>query len=123
MGHPDVKARYAGVDADYSDWRVALTKTVARGWNVGAAVIGANNDRYWRPPVCALSMANGDTRAVNRSAFIVRAGRTFCVAKVPIGAWRAVGRVAAATPARVAPPTATTRLARCGAAAPRRTCP
>ncbi|HEY9027795.1 MAG TPA: TorF family putative porin [Burkholderiaceae bacterium] len=77
VGRTDVKARYAGVDADYSDWRVALTKTLAGGWNVGASVAGANNDRYWRPPVGGLSMAHGGTRAVNRGAFIVQAGRTF----------------------------------------------
>jgi uncharacterized protein (TIGR02001 family) len=77
VGHTDVKARYAGVDADYTDWRVALTKTFAGGWNVGAALAGATNDRFYRPPVGGLSLANGDTRAVNRTALVVQAGRTF----------------------------------------------
>ena len=77
LGHTDVRARYAGVDADYTDWRVTLAKTFAGGWNAGATLAGANNDRYWRAPVGGLSMANGDTRAVNRTAFIVQLGRTF----------------------------------------------
>ena len=77
VGRTDVKARYAGVDPDYTDWRVALTKTLAGGWSAGAALAGANNDRYWRPPVGGLSLANGDARAVNRTAFIVQLGRTF----------------------------------------------
>ena len=77
VGRTDVKARYAGVDADYTDYRVALTQTFAGGWSLGAAVAGAGNDRFYRPPVGGLSVANGDTRAVNRPAFIVQAGRTF----------------------------------------------
>jgi uncharacterized protein (TIGR02001 family) len=77
VGRTDVKARYAGVDPDYTDWRLSLAKTLPGGWNAGAALAGANNDRYWRAPVGGLSMANGDTRAVNRTAFIVQLGRTF----------------------------------------------
>ena len=77
VGHTAVKARYGVVDADYTDYRLALTKTFAGGWNLGASVAGANNDRFYRAPVGGLSMANGDTRAVNRPAFIVQAGRTF----------------------------------------------
>ena len=77
VGRTDVKARYAGVDPDYTDWRVALVKTFAGGWNAGASLAGANNDRYWRAPVGGLSLANGDTRAVNRTAFIVQLARTF----------------------------------------------
>ena len=77
VGHTDVKARYAGVDPDYTDYRLALTKTFAGGWNVGATVAGATNDRFYKSPVGGLSLANGETRAVNRTAFIVQAGRTF----------------------------------------------
>jgi uncharacterized protein (TIGR02001 family) len=77
LGHTDVKARYAGVDADYTDWRVSLSKTLAGGWNAGATLAGADNDRYWRAPVGGLSLANGETRAVNRTAVIVQLGRTF----------------------------------------------
>ncbi len=77
VGHTDVKASYGGIDADYTDYRLALTKTFAGGWNVGASVAGANNDRFYRPPVGGLSAANGDTRDVNRTAFIVQVGRTF----------------------------------------------
>ena len=77
VGRTDVKARYAGVDADYTDYRLALTRTFAGGWNVGACVAGAGNDRFYRPPVGGLSAATGDTRTVNRAAFIVQAGRTF----------------------------------------------
>ncbi len=77
VGHTDVKARYAGVNADYTDYRLALTQTFAGGWNAGASVAGAGNDRFYRPPAGGLSLANGDRRAVNRTAFIVQAGRTF----------------------------------------------
>ncbi len=77
VGRTDVKARYGGVNPDYIDYRVALTRTFAGGWNAGAAIAGATNDRFYRPPVGGLSTANGDTRAVNRAAFIVQLGRTF----------------------------------------------
>ena len=77
VGRTDVKARYAGVNADYTDYRIGLTRTFAGGWSLGAAVAGADNDRFYRPPVGGLSAANGDTRAINRAAFIVQAGRTF----------------------------------------------
>lgn len=77
VGHTDLKARYAGIDADLTDYRVSLSKTFTGGWNLGVAAAGANNDRAYRPPVGGLSMANGDRRAVNRAAFIVQGGRTF----------------------------------------------
>ena len=77
VGRTDVKASYAGVNPDYTDYRLALTRTFAGGWNLGAMVAGAGNDRFYRSPIGGLSYANGDTRAVNRAALIVQAGRTF----------------------------------------------
>jgi uncharacterized protein (TIGR02001 family) len=77
VGHTDVKATYAGVDPDYTDYRLALTKTFNGGWNVGASVVGASNDRFYRPPVGGLSLADDGTRAVNRTALIVQLGRAF----------------------------------------------
>ena len=68
---------FGAVDAGYTDYQLALMKTFAGDWNVGASVVGANDDRFHRPPVGGLPMANGATRAVNRAAFIVQAGRTF----------------------------------------------
>ena len=77
VGRTDVKATYAGVNPDYTDYRLALTRTFTGGWSLGAALAGAGNDRFYRPPVGGLSFADGDTRSVNRAAFIVQAGRTF----------------------------------------------
>jgi len=38
---------------------------------------GANDNRFYRPPVGGLSLANGETRNVNKPVFILQAGRTF----------------------------------------------
>jgi uncharacterized protein (TIGR02001 family) len=77
VGRTDVKARYGGVDPDYTDWRVSLTKTFAGGWNAAVAGAGAGNDRFYRPPAGGLSYANGSTRDVNKPTLIVQVGRTF----------------------------------------------
>jgi uncharacterized protein (TIGR02001 family) len=77
IGRTDLRATYGGVSGDYTDWRVALTKTWDKGWSLGGAVVGADNDRYWRPPVGGLSFANGDTRDVNKPTLVVQLGRTF----------------------------------------------
>jgi uncharacterized protein (TIGR02001 family) len=77
VGHTDVKATYAGVDPDYTDYRVTLSKTFTGGWSVSAAGAGANNDRFYRPPVGGLSYGNAHTRDVNKPVFIVQVGRTF----------------------------------------------
>ena len=77
LGHTDVKARYGSVDPDTTDYRIALAKTFAGGWNVSGAWVGANNDAFNRPPVGGLSSANGQARAVNRGTAIVQVGRTF----------------------------------------------
>ena len=77
VGHTDVKGTYAGVNPDTTDWRVTLGKTFAGGWSVSAAAAGANNDRFYRPPVGGLSDANGETRKVNKPVLILQVGRTF----------------------------------------------
>ena len=77
VGHTDVKATYAGVDPDYTDYRVTLSKTFAGGWSVSAAGAGASNNRFYRPPLGGLSYGNGDTRNVNKPVLILQAGRTF----------------------------------------------
>ena len=77
VGHTDVKATYAGIDPDYTDYRVTLSKTFTGGWSVSAAAAGANNDRFYRPPVGGLSFGNGETRNVNKPVLIIQAGRTF----------------------------------------------
>ncbi len=77
VGHTDVKATYAGVNPDYTDYRVTLSKTFTGGWSVSAAGAGANNNRFYRPPVGGLSYGNGDTRNVNKPVLILQAGRTF----------------------------------------------
>jgi len=77
IGRTDVKAMYGNVNPDYTDWRVALTKTFAGGWNVSAAAVGATNDTFYRPPIGGLSAANGDTRDLNRPVLVLQVGRTF----------------------------------------------
>ena len=77
IGRTDVKAMYGNVNPDYKDWRVALTKTFTGGWNVSAAAAGATNDAFYRPPIGGLSLANGDTRELNRSVLVLQLGRTF----------------------------------------------
>ena len=77
IGRTDVKAMYGNVNPDYTDWRVALTKTFTGGWNVSAAAAGATNDAFYRPPIGGLSLANGDTRELNRSVLVLQLGRTF----------------------------------------------
>jgi len=56
---------------------VTLGKTFTGGWSVSAAGAGANNNRFYRPPVGGLSYGNGDTRHVNKPVLIVQVGRTF----------------------------------------------
>jgi len=77
VGHTDVKATYAGIDPDYTDYRVTLGKTFTGGWSASAAGAGASNDRFYRPPVGGLSFANGQVRNLNKPVFIVQVGRTF----------------------------------------------
>jgi hypothetical protein len=56
---------------------VTLGKTFTGGWSVSAAGAGANNDKFFRLPVGGLSLANGDTRKLNKPVLIVQVGRTF----------------------------------------------
>jgi len=77
VGHTDVKATYGGIDADYTDYRLTLSKTFTAGWSVSAAGAGANNDKVYRPPVGGLSLASGETRHVNKPVFILQVGRSF----------------------------------------------
>ena len=77
VGHTDVKATYAGMNPDYTDYRLTLGKTFSGGWSVSAAGAGANNNRFYRPPVGGLSYGNGDTRNVNKPVLILQVGRTF----------------------------------------------
>jgi len=78
LGHTEVPASYGGnINPDYTDYRVALSKTFSGGWNVSAAAVGATNDAFFRPPTGGLSAANGDTRSLNRPVLVLQAGRTF----------------------------------------------
>ena len=77
VGHTDVKASYGGINPDYTDYRLTLSKTFTGGWSVSAAGAGANNNKFFRPPTGGLSAANGDTRNLNKPVLIVQVGRTF----------------------------------------------
>lgn len=77
IGLTDVKATYGSVNPDYSDYRVALSKTFSGGWNTSAAIVGASNNTFFRPPAGGLSMANADTRELNKPVLVLQVGRTF----------------------------------------------
>lgn len=77
IGRTDVRARYGALNPDYTDYRLALVKTFPGGWNASAAVIGASNNAFFRPPTGGLSAGNGDTRALNKTMLVLQAGRTF----------------------------------------------
>ena len=77
LGRTDVKASYGSLSPDYSDYRVALSKTFSGGWNASAAVVGATNNAFFRPPTGGLSAANGDTRELNKPVLILQVGRSF----------------------------------------------
>ncbi len=77
VGRTDVRGHYGALDPDYTDYRATLTKTFKDGWNIAATVAGANNNALFRAPTGGLSFANGDTRSLNKAAFILQAGRTF----------------------------------------------
>ncbi len=77
IGRTDVKASYGSVSPDYTDYRVALTKTFSGGWSFSAAVVGATNDTFFRAPTGGLSAANGDTRSLNQTVGVLQIGRSF----------------------------------------------
>ena len=66
-----------GHNPSYADWRVAVAKTFEGGWNASVGVVGATNNRFFRPPTGGLSATDGATRALNRAALVVQVGRTF----------------------------------------------
>jgi hypothetical protein len=72
-----VKANYGSLSPDYTDYRLALSKTWTAGWNASLAVVGATNDAFFRPPTGGLSLANGDTRDLNRPVVVLQLGRAF----------------------------------------------
>jgi len=77
VGYTDVKASYGALNPDYADWRLAVAKTCTGGWNASAAVVGATNNAFFRPPTGGLSAANGDTRELNKPVLVLQAGRSF----------------------------------------------
>jgi uncharacterized protein (TIGR02001 family) len=77
VGRTQLKHGYGAVNADYTDWRVSLTKTFTGGWSAAIAGAGASNDTFYRPPVGGLSYANGSTRDLNKPTLILQVGRTF----------------------------------------------
>lgn len=77
LGRTDVKATYGGISADYTDYRLGLTRTFSGGWSLSGAWVGATNDRFYRPPVGGLSAANGETRELNKDRLVLQVGRSF----------------------------------------------
>lgn len=77
VGRTDVRGSYGGVNADYTDWRLAATRSFDPGWVLSAAVVGASNSTFFAPPVGGLSASSNDTRRLNRTTLVLQAGRTF----------------------------------------------
>lgn len=47
------------------------------GSNGSTGVVGASNDRFFRPPTGGLSLTDDATRALNRTAVVLQVGRSF----------------------------------------------
>lgn len=77
IGRTDVRAVYGALNPDYTDVRLALSKTFDGGWNVSAALVGASNDAFFAPPTGGLSAANTQTRELNKPVLVLQAGRSF----------------------------------------------
>jgi uncharacterized protein (TIGR02001 family) len=77
LGRTDVKAMYGSINPDYTDYRVALTKTFKGGWSLSAAAVGATNNAFFRPPTGGLSAGNADTHELNKPVLVLQAGRSF----------------------------------------------
>ena len=79
-GRTDVKANLNGPtvggsrNPDYSDYKLALTKTYKDGWNIGAAYAYAGNGAYYDRTA---SFANSETKNLGGGHWLVSAGRTF----------------------------------------------
>ncbi|GMV45953.1 MAG: hypothetical protein AMXMBFR66_13510 [Pseudomonadota bacterium] len=77
VGLTDLPQRYGAHKADYVDWRLAVGGSFEGGWTASIGVVGASNDRLYRPPGGGLSATDGARRALNRNALVVQVGRTF----------------------------------------------
>jgi uncharacterized protein (TIGR02001 family) len=66
----------SGVNPDYTDYKIGVTKTFTGGWNAAIAYVGANNDTAYTN-VQALSTTAPDTRDENKATVVVQVGRTF----------------------------------------------
>ncbi|MBS0400857.1 MAG: hypothetical protein JSS18_00015 [Proteobacteria bacterium] len=76
-GWTDIRATLNGWDPSYADWRAALALSLDGGWNGSIGVVGASNDRFFRPPTGGLSLTDDATRALNRTAVVLQVGRSF----------------------------------------------
>ena len=75
VGRTDVKAvTVGGVNPDYTDYKLSVAKTFTGGWNVSPAYVKATNDTFFKNTA---SLANSDTRDLNKGVLVVQAGRTF----------------------------------------------
>lgn len=77
VGYNDVRARYGSLNPDFMDWKLMLAKSWSGGWNASVSVVGATNDRFYRPPIGGLSAIDGATRNLDRPTPIVQVGKTF----------------------------------------------
>ncbi len=76
-GYTDIRADTGGYSPNYADWRIALSKRWQDGWNAAVGVVGASNNRFYRPPAGGLSAMDMKTRDLNRPVFIVQIGKAF----------------------------------------------
>lgn len=75
VGRTDVKSTLAsGVNPDYTDYKLSIAKTFKDGWNVSLAYVKASNDTFFKNTA---SLANTETRDLNKGVLVLQAGRTF----------------------------------------------
>lgn len=74
VGRADVKAMYGTVNPDYTDYKLSLAKTFKDGWNISAAYVKSTNDAFFKNTA---SLANTETRDMNRGVLVLQAGRSF----------------------------------------------
>lgn len=77
VGRTNIKGNWTGANGstnpDFTDYKVAVTKSFDGGWNVGVAYVDSTNDSFWT----TTAWGSTDTINPNKSAWILSAGRVF----------------------------------------------
>ena len=75
LGHTNYRRKLSsGVNPNYTDYKLGITKTFKDGWLVSAAYVQANNNTAYKHYPSLLSTATYD---LNKGTAVVQLGRTF----------------------------------------------